>query len=30
VGFAREVLPRNGDAYELARHGLTLRFRRTR
>jgi len=30
VGFSREVMPRNGDAYELVRHGLTLRFRTAR
>lgn len=28
VGFSREILPRSGDAFELQRHELTLRFRR--
>jgi hypothetical protein len=28
VGFDREVLPRNGEVYELSRHGRTLRFRK--
>ena len=28
AGFDHERLPRNGDAYELARHGRTIRFRK--
>lgn len=28
VGFSREAMTRNGDGFELQRHGVTLRFRR--
>jgi hypothetical protein len=30
VGFSREVLRNNGEAFELPRHGIVLRFKRVR